>query len=197
MVRRTLLALLSCLVLLAVSGCSTTLHVGSLNPHPNVNLPKAASSLSLRFGDRVQDAYTVPRENGVGPTEVQQWRSSLKTAFKNTFVDSFPISESDGDLVLELQEAEVSVVPAAVTAQAAVVSGSAQIRYKAQLLDKSGKSIALTAGTVQSKNTTSEMGGASSIAQSAMESMFEAIVQRLFEQNAKGDQPTGQMMDSH
>jgi hypothetical protein len=196
MLRSALLFVVATSFLLVLAGCST-LHVGLLDPRPNVNLPKSQSTLSLRLGSRVEDVYTVPRENGVGPTEVNQWRASLAAAFKNAFGDSFSLAPSDGDLVLEVQEAEIAMVPAAVTSGAAVVSGRAQIRYKAQLLDKSGKQLALTAGTVESKTTASSMSGASSIAKSAMESMFEDIVAQLFTQGAKGGgQTSGQMMDT-
>jgi hypothetical protein len=197
MPHRALLPFLCCLLLLGLSACMTTLHVGPLDPKPNVNLGKSQATLSLKLGDRVQDAYTVPRENGVGPTEVTQWRASLKAAFKNAFADSFTLADDGGDLVLEVQEAEVAMVPAAVTSGATVVSGRAQIRYKAQLLDKSGKTLARAAATVESKTTASSMSGASSIAKSAMETMFEALVDQLFSQGGKGGaQSGGAMMDS-
>lgn len=189
------------LCLLAATGCTTTLHVHRLDARPNVNLPHSKSSLSLKLGDRVQDTYTVPRENGVGPTEVKEWRVSLATAFKNTFSDSFPLQDSGGDYVLEIQEAELSMVPAAVAVGGGVVAGRAQLRYKAQLLDKEGKTLAMLAGTVESKTTTTSMSGASSIAKSAVESMFENIVAQIFTKDSKGgdgggSQATGAMLDT-
>ena len=166
--------------LLAACAVNQTHRVGEITARPNVALKKSSQSIGLKLSDGVKDAWVSPRENGVGPLEVTAWTTSLSAAFATAFADAFTIKNGDSDLVLDIQDAELKLVPGAVDANGYVVSGAAQVRFKAQLLDRTGKQVAVTAGTSKSKTTCSAMDCAPSVAISAVESMYEAIAQDLF-----------------
>lgn len=180
---KTICLHLGVFLILACTACfKSTLRVPAVEARPNVNLAKHDERLSLRIGPKVQDAYTLPRDNGIGPTQVSEWKASLRTGFKNAFSDSFVIADmEDGSSVLEIQEAELEIVPAAVAANGYVAAGRAQIRFKAQLR-RGGKSVPLS-GMAESKKAVTRMDGAPSAAKSAIETMYEGIADQLF--NAK------------
>lgn len=159
-------ALLIVLAVVCVTGCSSVHRVGSVSAKPNINLKKSGQSLALKLGPSVQDAFTAPAESGNGPYEVTAWTTSLTTAFAVAFEQAFTMAH-DADLTLEVQEAELK--PAA--------GNKAQIRYKAQLVDKTGKQVALTSGTAVSKAT---CGGNDCAPASAIETMYEELASVLF-----------------
>jgi hypothetical protein len=162
---------------LVTLGCSSTLRVGTVAPRPNINLAKHTQKLALRFGKNVANDYTLDRANGIGPTEVSDWRGSLTTGFRNAFADSYALGGESGDIVLEIQEAELGWAPAAVAGDGYVAAGRAQIRYKARLVN--GTSVTPTSGTAESKQAVTSMADAPLAASSAIETMYEEVSEKL------------------
>jgi hypothetical protein len=162
---------------LVTVGCSSTLRVGTMAPRPNINLAKHTQTLALRFGKNVANDYTLDRANGIGPTEVSDWKGSLTTGFRNAFAESYAMGGENGDMILEIQEAELGWAPAAVAGDGYVAAGRAQIRYKARLVK--GASITPTSGTAESKQAVTSMADAPLAASSAIETMYEEVSQKL------------------
>ena len=84
------------------------------------------------------------------------------------------------DLALQIATAELSYVPAAVTAGGNTAAVRAQIRYSANLVDGAGNAVKRMAGTVESKKSTGDRDQAGAVADSAVEAMFEAIANEAF-----------------
>lgn len=166
---RTLLIVLS---VVSLVGCSSSLRVGEFTAKPNINLKKSNQTLGLKIGDGVKDAWQAPGEGGAAALDVSAWTTSLTTAFAVAFEQAFTIKQGDSDLVLEVQEADVKLVP----------GSKAQVRYKAKLVDRGGKELALTSGSADSKTTCDSGGCVPAVVGSAVETMYEQIAEKLFAQ---------------
>ncbi len=175
LVRAATLALLACALF---SGCA--LSIVTSNPRPNVDLGQQKQSLAFKMEPGVLDAFQVPSKNGVAGADVTGWHLTLENAFKNGFAEAFAKGGADSDLTLVIVEAEPTFAPTAVTANGQVVSVSAQLRYKARLLDKAGQVVRRSTATVASKKSVTSRNEASDSVAGAVESMYERLAVDLF-----------------
>jgi len=151
---------------LALSGCG--FDVQAVSPQPNLSLPAKHPGFALQLKG-IPDTYEVPAESGVMGGTVHGWQASLQAGFHN----AFPAEPRDHQLVLILEHATFSVVPAAVNGAGGVVSGRGQIQFRGRWM--SGSEDIPFSGTAESKTTTTNRGEASLLASSAIESMYEQI----------------------
>jgi hypothetical protein len=181
----------------ALGGC--TLSVTASQPRPNIALSARAEKLTLQLKDNVRDTYQVPAQQGIKPINVNDWHVSLRAGFDAAFKNSF---QGSGDqLVLSIERADLVLTPSAVgvqsmrtrrvsrrsrvqrtTVQSGVTAVRAQVTYRAQLLDKNGKVIGMSAATAESKGSTTvaseeEM---TRLSGDAIETMYEMIAADLF-----------------
>lgn len=172
------------LSLCLLGGCSNTVSVIKGSPRPNINMAGSQQTLALQLGPAVQDSWTQPGTNTMAGFKVVDWKATLGQGFKAGFSSSFPVVEGPAELALVLEEAELTFVPAAVAADGNTAAVRAQVRYKANLVDAAGAVLKRTAGTVESKRSTSARGESTAVAASAVESMFEALAKELWAANA-------------
>jgi len=161
-------------------GCGT-IEVKKANPQPNVDLNQMDYTISLEFGKNLKDTYTVPEKRGIRQVLVTEWKSTIKTAFDNTFSDAFKIVDKDGQLKILIKDAYFEFVPGAVTASGGVVSVRPQLKYKVRLLDKDGKTLNKLTGTVQSINALTRIDQTTASAGEVIEILFEKMVKKFFE----------------
>ena len=163
-------------------GC-ISLTIPKMNPNPNVNLPSndKKMSLSLDIDQSIKSSFAVThRPPGMVPVQMEMWRESLETGFKNGFKDYFKIetSKSASDFTITLLRADYDIVTTAVDQRGNTVAGTAQITYKATLNKKTGEVIKRSAKTVQAKKSG---GWDLSIGESAVETMYEEIAKDFFQ----------------
>jgi hypothetical protein len=181
----------------ALGGC--TLSVTASRPRPNIALSARPEKLTLQLEHDVRDRYQVPAQQGIKPIDVNDWHVSLRSGFDAAFRNTF---QGSGDpLVLSIERADLVLTPSAVgvqsmrttrvsrrsrvqrtTVQTGVTAVRARITYRAQLLDRSGKVLATSAATAESKGSTTvaseeEM---TRLSGDAIETMYEMIAADLF-----------------
>jgi hypothetical protein len=167
----SLALLLSALAL----GCSGPIMIGQMNPKPNFDLPSTEKTISLSFGPKVQDEFET-RQDGIGVIKFSNWKNSLQQGFKNGFEDYLTVAgDGESDYVLKILQTEPEFVTATRTADNYIVSAVMQITYKAELYYL-GSKIASSAHTVRAKSATANRNKAFENAESAVESMYEVIV---------------------
>lgn len=182
MSHRLRLVLSTLVLVVTTSGCiKQTLFVTRADPSPNVALVQSKARLALRIEPDVPDTYVHPRTSGIGPTDVKQWHETLQAGFEQGIAPSFAAPGAGADFVLVLKKAELAMVPAAVSGDGYVVSGRAQVRFQAQLLDATGQPVRAVSGTVESKTSSSRMEDATLLAGDAVEGMYEEIAAKLLQ----------------
>ncbi|APR81267.1 Hypothetical protein A7982_06614 [Minicystis rosea] len=177
--RRTLLSTFAALGALALlEGCGPIV-LAQGNPRPNMALTPKKKSLKLVLSD-IQDDFSIPSRNGVAEVQVQQLQETLRAGFRNGFGDAYSLLDSTRatDMTLTLSGVELEVVPAAVSTRVGVVAATVQIRFKATL-EEAG-AVHRVAGTAESKKPAVSRDELTNVAESAIESMYEAIGQKLF-----------------
>jgi len=202
--------LLVAVVLLSCVGCFTgPLRVGQLNPRPNVvqvgaldprpnvapqvagapaggdkavaaSFAPAHPALSLSLDAEIPDQFVVRRRNRIPDTNVQSWRASLTSGFRNAFGPEQP-----GGRAIVIDRAELSWAPAAVDNHGSILAMNAQLTYRASLVDGAGRNVGGVAGTVESKSPASNFDGIEPSVTSAIESMYEDISVRLLGESGK------------
>lgn len=157
------------------------------SPKPNIDLPERNLALGLTLDEQVKDAFKVPPRSGVPETDVTAWRATLEKGFHNGLGKAFRTQEEKSELTLQLVEAELEFVPAAVNGYGQTVSAEAHVRYKARLMDAGGNVVRRSSGTVTSKRATSDHNEFTLVAKSAVETLYERIASELFSDSATAD----------
>jgi hypothetical protein len=160
---------------LAACGCGH-LEVVSTVPRPNVVVAPDKAPSGQILGPAVPDAFVIPGTGSVNPVPVSGWRATLETGFRNAFVRPGPSGRQ-----LEIDLAELSFSPAAVSGQFGTVAVVAAIRFQARLLDQTGAEIAALAGTVYAReaNGSPDTAGMTDNAKKAVESLYEMLTAEL------------------
>ena len=170
--RSLLMPLLAAFVL---SGCATTINVAESDPRPNTPFTAVApQSLALILDPSIRDAQSVQGDRAYDTT-LTAWRRTLINGYRNGLGVYFsPVHPGQpADLALDIVKADVAWTP----------RGSrltVQITYKAQLIDRNGKTVAVAANTVTAKHAlTSDDGAEADCVNSAVESLYEDIANTL------------------
>jgi hypothetical protein len=161
---------------ITLSGCIVN-TINESNPHPNTPFIRAApQSLALILDSAIADQFSIPSKvvpEGPG-TPVVGWRRTLTNGFHNGFGSYFKPAPASGpaDLSIDLVRADLGFS-----------KRRAQITYKAQLLDATGKTLAVDAGTVESKSPVSrvadDLAPETECVADAVETLYEALSQSL------------------
>jgi hypothetical protein len=173
-------ALAAVLCATQLCACAGTIAVKTGNPRPNINLGKSDQKMKLDLAEGVRDAFKQPGSNTMAPFEMTGWRGTLKNAFKNSFGNFYAVVDDGADVTLQVEEAELSFVPAAVEQGGNTVAIRAQVRYRANVVDATGAVVKRLAGTVESKQAVSDRDAVGRAADSAVETMFETIANEAF-----------------
>jgi hypothetical protein len=157
---------------LSVSGCA--IEIAETNPHPNTPFTTTApQSLALVLEPQIADELSIAVDGSAVDTHVVGWRRTLSNGFRNGLAGYFRPSPPAGaaDLTIDLLRADFNwTTPHA--------RQGAQITYKAQLLDSSGKTLGIVAGTVVSKigvTAFDDSGAVAASVASAVESLYEEL----------------------
>ena len=127
------------------------------------------------------DAFDIPTQNGINGGHVEGWRATLRNGYLYGFKDAFKLAaDAPADVTIVIDDAELEFVPTGV-AGSAVMAGTAQVRYKAKLVDKNGATLRLAAGTAAAKKSSTSRGEVTVLAASAIETMYEQLAQELFQ----------------
>ncbi|MFL5347720.1 MAG: hypothetical protein ACJ8AT_23270 [Hyalangium sp.] len=158
-------------------GC--TLAVEQSQPRPNIDLPEKNASLALVMDKGVEDQYEADLD-GKHPVNVTGWRETLQNGFHSGFSSAFKTNADRAELTLQLNEAVLSFAPTSLGRHGGIQAAEAQVRYKARLLDAQGRVLRRSTGTVSSKKSATDKEGLTTVASSAVESMYEKIAQDFF-----------------
>lgn len=156
------------------------LRVDPASPRPNVDLPAAAAPSKLQLDDSIVDQFVIPKSDSVNAVPVSGWRSTLTHGFESGF------KGGTSGLVLQIREADLTFAPAALIG-GVTAAARARIRYKASLLDPSGKEIARLSGDADAHDvaTRPQPSALTANAAQAVEAMYEAIAAALVEGTAE------------
>ncbi|HEX8796202.1 MAG TPA: hypothetical protein VF765_34870 [Polyangiaceae bacterium] len=181
---RTLVRCLSLTLLFTLGGCfhlpQSNLRVDPASPRPNVDLPAAGAPSRLKLGDSIVDQFVIPKSDSVNAVPVSGWRTTLSRGFDSGF------KGGTSGLVLQIREAELTFAPAAL--RGGITSAArARIRYKASLLDPSGKELARLSGDADAHDaiTQPQPSAMTANAAQAVEAMYETIAAKLVEGSAE------------
>jgi len=135
-----------------------------------VLIAAARSPSALQLDASILDAYTIPSTASVNAVPVTGWRGTLESGFHSAFPGA-----SSGR-TLQLLQAELSFGAAAV-GMGGTAAVRASIRFKARLLDASGKELGAVAGTADAHdaNTSASEGGMTANASEAVEALYEML----------------------
>lgn len=158
-----------CVVGSLLVGCEEA-EVLALQPKPNISLPSQAPAVALQIAPEIQDTYKLPPSDGVDEVTIHAWRGTLNNGFRNGFTSGGPASEK---VTIQLERAELTFVPAVLSAQGGVVGVRAQVHYRGRWLTAAGE--LPFSGTAESKHATPERHQLDAISTSAVEGMYEAI----------------------
>jgi hypothetical protein len=157
-------------------GCA--LGVGQLRPTPNVLLVPSSLRLSLRIAPEVGESFATDTSTASSTTiggpqsvTVSQWHETLTNGFRDGIGRAFAPASNQSDLTLVLLQASLTVI---------VLKGalSAQIRFRAELLDAKQRIVKTWADTASSR-TTGFLDDAEPPVRSAVEAMYEEIANGL------------------
>ena len=149
------------------------LNVGELKPTPNVLLVHSSQRLALRIGPEVNEAFSIePTTTAtiIGApqsVDVSQWRETLTNAFRSSIGNAFAPAPNQADLTLVL----IDATPAVVVQNHAL---TAQVRFRAELLDAKQQVVKTWADTASSRNP-GFIDDAVPPMRSAVEAMYEEI----------------------
>lgn len=174
------LTLASILIATQLCACASAVAVKTGNPRPNINLGKSEQKMKLDLGSAVRDTFKQPGNNTMAAFDVSGWHGTLKNGFTNGFGRFYTVVEDAPDVTLQVEEAELSYVAAAVSADGNTAAVRAQIRYQANVVDGAGTVLKRLAGTVESKQAISDPAAAVRAAESAVEGMYENIANEAF-----------------
>jgi hypothetical protein len=171
-------SLLIASVCLCVSGCIVD-TIAESNPRPNTPFTAAEpQSLALILDSAIANDFSIPSKSHPDDPEwgmpVVGWRRTLTAGFRNGFAAYFKPAPVSGpaDLSLNLVRADLGFS-----------GGRAQIVYKAQLLDASGRTLAVTSGTAISKTVVTRWADGllpeSTCASDAVETLYEELATNL------------------
>jgi hypothetical protein len=167
---RTPLAV-SALAAVLLTACSWTWNVGAANPVPNVLMPRSPARMALFFGPLVDDAFRLPQANPSLTVNVTGWRETLTRGFRNSIGHFFVAARADQPGEPDLRLVVRLAVPF-VPEQAHRV----HVRFQAELLDRSGRSIKQWADTVPARlRFTADAYDMQRALATAVESMYELI----------------------
>jgi hypothetical protein len=158
-------------VLALLPACA--LGVGELKPTPNVLLVHSSQRLALRIAPEVNEAFSIDPTTvdttigGPQSVDVSQWRETLTNGFRSSIGNAFAPASNQADITLVLIEA----TPTVVVQNHAL---SAQVRFRAELLDAKQQIVKTWAGTTSSRNP-GYIDDAVSPMRSAVEAMYEEI----------------------
>jgi hypothetical protein len=170
-----LLAPLFIISVLLIPGCwFSNLAVSPASPRPNVMLAEAKTPASLVLAPDIANDFVIPQNASMNAVPVHGWRQTLEAGFHNAF------PSGSAGRKLELFSAELTFAPAAVGrgGTAAVV---ATIRFKARVLDPSGKELAVLAATAVAReaNVSPSEAGMTDNASKAVEALYEVLTAEL------------------
>jgi len=171
--RTTLLAIAA--VALLVASCGN-LSGGPAAPRPNVIVSAENAPANIVVGPAVLDDFVVPATGSVRAVSVRGWRRTLTAGYQS----ALPTAGSSGRQ-LELISADLSFAPAAVSAQFGTAAVIGAIRFKARLLDATGKELGSFAGTAQAReaNASASEAGMTDNASKTVEALYEALATEL------------------
>ena len=102
---------LSLVMLLVTGACSGNLRVETSAPDPTFHFRMGSTPGILRFGVAVDDAFEIPRSNGIGPVRVRGWRATIQNGFDAGFRRNARTAEvGKRPSVLVLTRAQLSFV---------------------------------------------------------------------------------------
>lgn len=167
------LALLPLLLLLP----ACTISIGAVRPEPMVDLPAGPGAIALGLGPQVADRFTI--SNGALAFEIDSFHQTLASGFQSMIRASHPIAppgNADGSLLIDEIVAEGT--------QAYRTLGL-RLRYRARLVDRQGRELRRSFGTVESRDRVmtrfpGTLGDNSFVLTSAVEAMFERIAMDCF-----------------
>jgi hypothetical protein len=167
---RTPLAV-SAVAAVLLTACSWTWNVGAADPVPNVLLPRSTARMALFFGPLVDDAFPLPQANPSLTVNVTGWRETLTRGFWNSIGHFFVAPRPD-----QAGEAELRLVVRLAVPFVPEQANRVHVRFQAELLDRSGRSIKQWADTVPARlrYTTGAHDMRRALA-TAVETMYELI----------------------
>jgi hypothetical protein len=161
----------------ATTGClfSNHLAVGPASPRPNIAVAPDKAPSALVLAPEIATDFEIKATGSVNAVPVRDWRHTLEAGYKNAFT-----TPSTGR-TLELVSAELAFSPAAVSSHGATMGVVATIRFKARLVDASGKMLGELAGTAAAPeaDVSPNEEGMTDNASKAVESLFEMITRDL------------------
>ncbi len=162
-------------ILMVLPACGH-LVVGPAVPRPNVMLAAVKVPAELVLAPTVPDAFVIPGTGSVNAVPVTGWRGTLDAGFKNAFA-----SPGKDGRKLEILMAELSFGAAVVSGQFGTVAVTAAIRFKARLLDASGRELGALAGTAPAResNGSPTPAGMTDNAAKAVEALYETLAAEL------------------
>jgi len=177
---RLLVRTLFLMLLFTLGACfhlpHPNLRVDPAAPRPNVDLPAAEAPSKLQIDDSIVDQFVIPKSDSVNAVPVSGWRSTLTRGFESGF------KGGSSGLVLQIREAELTFAPAALVG-GVTAAARARIRYKASLLDPSGKELVRLSGDADAHDavTQPQPPALTANAAQAVEAMYEKIAAELVE----------------
>jgi hypothetical protein len=163
-----------CFAVFGLAGC-WHLAVGPAAPRPNVMLAQDKTPAALVLDPGIADTFVIPGTGSVNSVPVRGWRGTLEAGFRSAFPPGSPTGRK-----LELIEAELTFAPAAV-GFGGTAAVRANIRFKARVLDASGKEIGVLAGNAAAReaNVSASEAGMTDNASKAVEALYEVLATEL------------------
>jgi hypothetical protein len=172
----------ACLVALCLLGvgCGPIL-LDAGTPTPRLSLAPMSASLALELLPNVPDEVDSPwGQNQLRAIEVHQFRTTLRTGFARGLQPLFrPPAGESADWVLQIGEATPEFVAAQVTPMFGVTAVTAQVRYQARLIDRTGRELRRTSGTAVGPRPAGNVDGMGDALDSAVEQLYEQIGREL------------------
>lgn len=167
---------ISFIICLLFTGCGFS--VSFVKSNPNINIHETEKSINIELDSDIENSY---RNETV---TVKDWQKSLYYGFKQSFSDSYHMSESNPDITLMLKRADLRIDPVGFyesrSSYAEPTGYQASIEFSASLKNKQGKIIRRTSGIAKSKRLFIDNSDANDSAKTAIEDMYEKIAYDLF-----------------
>tara|TARA_R110002096_G_scaffold434832_1_gene658027 strand:+ start:1369 stop:2034 length:666 start_codon:yes stop_codon:yes gene_type:complete len=77
---RTLLVILP-----ALGACHKTVHVKATSPHPVLSFAMVGTPHAIELSESIDDSFRLPRGDGLGPIQVDGWRTTIQRGFEASF----------------------------------------------------------------------------------------------------------------
>lgn len=173
----------SCVLTLMLLATGCVLNVGPASPHPNVMVHASEAPAALVLAPTIAESFVIPGTGSINQVNVTGWRTTLETGFHNAFP-----AESGSGRQLELLQAELGFSPRAV-GRGGTAAVSANIRFKARLVSRSGEELGVLAGTAQAREAITRPSGMTDNASKAVEAMYEMLTEELAKTTASEAKP--------